>query len=113
MRQKQIHRMRHVIAELVARLPEQERQTEDVRALASYGCLTQMHVVRLLAPSLQGENHTKDIDFSPAGIEARRQAGYDNTRAVLAREPWATGADPLEGFVLHEAAEGQMVASAG
>ena len=24
-----------------------------------------MHVVRLLAPQLENENHTKDVDFSP------------------------------------------------
>ena len=33
-----------------------------------YGCATRMHVVRLLAPQLECETHTKDIDFSPKGI---------------------------------------------
>ncbi len=70
-RQKQIHRLRHVIAELVSRMPEAERKSEAVRELASYGCLTRMHVVRLLAPPFEGEDHTKDIDFSPRGIRRR------------------------------------------
>ena len=44
-----------------------------------------MHVVRLLAPGLEGEDGNKDIDFSSAGIAARWRAGYENTKAVIAR----------------------------
>ena len=32
-----------------------------------WGCVTRMHVVRLLAPQLDDEDHTKDIDFTPVG----------------------------------------------
>jgi NTE family protein len=95
--------MRHIIAELAARLPPEERARPEVAEMAGYGCLTQMHVVRLLAPGLDGEDGYKDIDFSPRGIAARWQAGYDNTSAVIARAPWQEPVDPLEGFVLHEA----------
>ncbi|WP_431272196.1 DUF3734 domain-containing protein [Dankookia sp. P2] len=42
-----------------------------MRELAAYGCRTVMHVVRLLAPGLDQEDHAKDIDFSRAGIRAR------------------------------------------
>jgi NTE family protein len=101
-RQKQIHRLRHIIAELARRLPEPERQTNVVREMASYGCVTRMHVMRLLAPPLEGEDHTKDIDFSRAGIRSRWEAGYDNTRRVLANAPWEAEVDPVEGFYLHE-----------
>jgi NTE family protein len=101
-RQQQIHRLRHVIKELAARLPEAERSSEAARELASYGCQTRMHVVRLLAPQLDRETHTKDIDFSPDGIMQRWDAGYAHTRAELAREPWAGEFDPLAGVILHE-----------
>ena len=49
---------------------------------------TRMHVVRLLAPPLAGEDHSKDIDFSPEGIRARWAAGYADTARVLAQAPW-------------------------
>ena len=111
-RQKQMHRLRHVIAELVARLPEVERRSRAVKELASYGCLTRMHVVRLLAPPLDGEDHTKDIDFSPAGIRERWQAGYADTIRVLETAPWSGDFDPIEGFILHEARPG-VVMTAG
>jgi NTE family protein len=68
-----------------------------------------IHVVRLLAPPLVGEDHSKDIDFSPDGIRARWDAGYLDTSRVLQQKPWSHKVDPLEGFVLHEAAAGRML----
>jgi NTE family protein len=111
-RQRQIHRLRHVIAELAKMVPEADRATNFVREMAGYGCLTRMHVVRLLAPNLAGEDHLKDIDFSPAGIRARWDAGYLDTSRVLARAPWTAQHDPLEGFILHEARAGEMMPEA-
>jgi NTE family protein len=101
-RQQQAHRLRHVINQLAARLPESERNDPAVRELTSYGCPTRMHVVRLLAPQLDHETHTKDIDFSPSGIMRRWDAGYAHTRSVLERAPWVGEFDPLSGVVLHE-----------
>jgi NTE family protein len=101
-RQKQIHRLRHIIAELAMRLPPEERDANDARDMASYGCLTRMHVVRLLAPPLEGEDHTKDIDFSRKGIRARWAAGYGDARRWIDGAPWEAEVDPIEGFYLHE-----------
>ena len=110
-RQKQLHRLRHVVSELVKRMPEQLRQDPEVQDLAGYGCLTRMHVVRLLAPTLDGEDHTKDTDFSPAGIHARWAAGYEDTRRLIAMAPWEGEFDAIEGFILHEAKAGTEVVS--
>jgi NTE family protein len=101
-RQQQAHRLRHVINQLAARLPESERRDPAVRELASYGCPTRMHVVRLLAPQFDHETHTKDIDFSPSGIMRRWDAGYAHTRSALERVPWIGEFDPLSGVVLHD-----------
>lgn len=110
-RQKQLHRLRHVVSELVKRLPENERQSNVVRDLAEYGCLTRMHVVRLLAPPIDGEDHMKDIDFSSARICARWEAGLADTRSVIAKAPWQGEFDPIEGVILHEARAGTHVTS--
>ena len=67
-RQRQVHKLRHVVSELVKFIPEDGRNDPMVKDLAEYGCRTQMHVVRLLAPRLDNENHTKDIDFSPTAF---------------------------------------------
>ena len=110
-RQQQVHRLRHVINQLAARLPEAEFRNEVVQELVGYGCSTQMHVVRLLAPQLDRETHTKDIDFSPSGIMKRWDAGYTHTKAVLERAPWVGEFDPLSGVVLHEQMEVMPVAA--
>jgi NTE family protein len=101
-RQRQVHRLRHVIGELVKHLPEEARRSPEVRELAGYGCQTRMHVVRLLAPRLDNENHTKDVDFTAASIGRRWEAGYLATRQSLEQRPWDREGDPLEGVVLHE-----------
>jgi NTE family protein len=111
-RQRQIHRLRHIVAELAAMIPEDKGRDNLVAEMASYGCLTRMHVVRLLAPALDFEDHAKDIDFSPDGIRQRREAGYRHTLATLKQAPWRAPVDPTEGFVLHEACGGQMIETA-
>jgi NTE family protein len=108
-RQKQIHRLRHVIAELARRLPDEVRNSDEVRRLAGYGCLTRMHVVRLLAPPVEGEGHTKDIDFSARGIRARWDAGYADALRVLRQQPWTHAFDPIEGLILHDTEAGAIV----
>jgi NTE family protein len=111
-RQQQTHRLRHVISQLVEQIPAERRSNnEAMRELAGYGCKTQMHVVRLLAPRIESENHTKDIDFSPSSIRARHQAGYRATVKALERAPWRGDFDPIEGVILHEAMSDFMAAA--
>jgi Patatin phospholipase len=75
------------------------RKSDDVRELASWGCLTRMHVVRLLAPRLANEDHTKDVDFSPSGIRMRWEAGYASAQRAIAQKPWQGDFDPLDGVI--------------
>jgi NTE family protein len=108
-RQLQTHRLRHVIKELVGYLPEEVRNSAAVRELASYGCLTRMHVVRLLAPRVGSEDHTKDVDFSPAGIRRRWEAGYENACRAIELAPWRGEFGPLDGVILHEPGDARRV----
>ena len=100
-RQKQIHHLRHIIRELTKQVPATKQQDANVKELASWGCGTQMHVAHLLAPRLDSEDHTKDIDFTPGGIRARREAGHADTMRMIERAPWAAPADPIEGVIEH------------
>lgn len=110
-RQRQIHKLRHIITELGALLPDEVRRRNDVAELIGYGCKTRMHVVRLLVPALDNEDHSKDIDFSPRGIAERRDAGYRHTMDVVEKRPWEAEVNEIEGFVLHEACGGEMQGS--
>ena len=105
-RQKQIHRLRHVIRELNKHIPAEEQSDPEVQELASWGCGTTMHVVHLLAPRVEGEDHTKDLDFTPAGVLARWQAGYADTLRMIERAPWQDPKTSLtEGVIEHRLPE--------
>jgi NTE family protein len=100
-RQKQIHRLRHVIRELTQQLSASKQADPLVKELSSWGCGTTMHVAHLLAPRLESEDHTKDIDFTAAGVRARREAGYADTARMVERSPWRAPTDPIEGVIEH------------
>jgi NTE family protein len=110
-RQQQAHRLRHVISQLVRLCPDDVRKSEAVRELAGYGCVTQMHLVPLLAPRLENENHMRDIDFSPRGIGLRREAGYEAAMRALKQAPWQAEFDPIEGVILHESMQDLAIAA--
>lgn len=109
-RQKQIHKLRHVVRELAAVLPSDVTEDPLVRALASYGCQTVMHVVHMVAPPFTGEARGDDSDFSPANVAAHWQAGFTDAMNVIDKAPWNDVFDPLEGFILHEYRGGKLIA---
>jgi NTE family protein len=106
-----MHKMRHIIRDLAKLLPDDVRRTQEAKLLSAFGCHTTMHVVRLLAPQLENENHTKDVDFSPSSIRMRWEAGYTNTMRALEQAPWEREFDPLEGVILHEPRPDMMEAA--
>lgn len=110
-RQRQIHRLRHVIRELAQFLPEHERERRDVKDLLAWGCGTTMHVVELDAPLFGGDDINKDIDFSLSGIGRRWSAGYADTREAIERAPWSEALDPMEGIAVHRAGGAHVVAT--
>jgi NTE family protein len=100
--QQKIHKLRHIIRELVKHLPDECRQRPEVAELSSWGCGTTMHMVQLMAPRLPNEDHTKDIDFTRQGIQARWQAGHDDAMRAIAQAPWQQPVDPRDGIVIHD-----------
>ena len=100
-RQKQIHRLRHVIRQLTDQLPAGKRADPKIKELTAWGCGTTVHVAHLLAPRLEGEDQTKDIDFTAAGVKARREAGYADALRMVERSPWREPTDPIEGVIEH------------
>src|SRR5258708_14985100 len=112
-RQKQIHHLRHIIREIAKHVPEKARASAPMRELASWGCGTIMHVVRLVAPTLDGEDHTKDIDFTPTGVRARREAGSTAARRIIQRAPWDAPVEPSGGVVIHDPGTGARPLAVG
>jgi NTE family protein len=100
-RQAQIHRMRHVIRELVGMIPQERQNTPEVQELADWGCATTMHLIEINAEPIDGETNARDYDFSRAAIRARWEAGYADTRRMIERRPWDDAVDPKLGVALY------------
>lgn len=100
-RQKQIHRLRHVIRELEHYIPADQRDDAAVRELLGWGCGTTMQVIELDAPNLDGDDLHKDIDFSASGIRRRWAAGYEDTARMLEKAPWREPPNPMEGIAVY------------
>jgi Patatin phospholipase len=78
-RQLETQRQRHIILELAKRLPPAIRGEAPIREMIGWGCARTMHIKQLLAPRLDDEDHLKEMDFSPAGIFGRWDAGRVDT----------------------------------
>ena len=100
-RQQQIHKLRHIIREMSKMLPPALRDKPEMKDLSAWGCGTTMHLVRMLAPRLEGEDGTKDIDFTAHGVRSRWEAGYKDAQRAIAEAPWAEPTDAREGLVIH------------
>jgi Patatin phospholipase len=61
-----------------------------------------LHESAVELPRVENESHAKDIDFSPAGICRRWEAGYADTKRALAEQSWIGEFGPFDGVVLHE-----------
>jgi NTE family protein len=101
-RQQQNHKLRHIIREIAMRLPEPLRKDAHMRKLCAWGCGTTMHLMRLHAPRLDGEDGSKDIDFSRMGIEARARAGREDAHRMIEEAAWTDPVDPSDGVVIHD-----------
>ena len=101
-RQAQIHQLRHIVRELARALLTDALARPELREMASYGCGTVMHLMRLMAPRLPDEDHTKDMDFNTARIRLRWQAGLHDARRMLAQQAWLAPVGPMEGLAVHD-----------
>lgn len=101
-RQAQIHQLRHIVRELARELPPAALARPKLREMASYGCGTVMHLIRLVAPRLPGEDHTRDMDFSTSSIRTRWQAGLEGARRAIAQQAWLSPTGPVDGLIIHD-----------
>jgi NTE family protein len=111
-RQAQIHQLRHIVRELTRELPAAALAKPELQAMASYGCGTVMHLMRLVAPRLPDEDHTKDMDFNASRVRVRWQAGLRDARRTLEARAWQAPVSAMDGLVVHDLPVDDVVAAA-
>ena len=73
-RQRETHKLRHVITNLLEYVPEEEKSDPLYQELAGYRCDTRMHVVRLLSPKPTTKHRRTSISRRRASAPARKRA---------------------------------------
>ena len=101
-RQEHIHRLRHMVRELVRMMPKELRNSPAVKEIARHGCGTFMHIVRINANPHKNDDLLREIDFTTAGIGRRWRAGYEDAMRTLERRPWEKPIDPMAGVAVHD-----------
>ncbi len=96
------HALQHKLRELYARLPPGERTPDDERELASLGCDSTMHIVRLPYSGRDWHMAAKDVNFSKGSIEWRWDQGYKDAMRALRHAGWLRLVAEDTAVVVHE-----------
>jgi NTE family protein len=86
---KRIHKLRHVLADLLERLPDDLKNSPEARLLAGEAERKAYNVVHLIYRAKTYEGHSKDYEFSRLSMQEHWRAGYRDARRTLRhREVW-------------------------
>lgn len=76
-------KLRHTLAGLLEKLPEDLKSSADVRLLNSVAERKVYNIVHLIYRAKNYEGHSKDYEFSRLSMREHWRAGYDDARRTL------------------------------
>ncbi len=80
---KYAQRLRHTLADLLEKLPEDLRNDPDARLLAKEAEHKVYNIVHLIYRARNYEGHSKDYEFSRLSMQEHWRAGYHDARRTL------------------------------
>jgi NTE family protein len=80
---KQIQKLRHALAGLLEKLPEDLKRGPEARLLGSVADRTVYNIVHLIYRAKAYEGHSKDYEFSRLSMEEHWRAGYRDAQRTL------------------------------
>jgi len=80
---KHTQRIRHAVAQMLAQLPRQAAEDQQVKSLRSFVDEKVYNIVHLIYRSKIYEHDSKDYEFSRLSMEEHWKAGYDDTVHTL------------------------------
>lgn len=80
---KHVQRLRHALAGLLNRLPEDLSQDEDVKLLGTAASHNVYNIVQLIYRPRSHESHSKDYEFSRRSMQDHWRAGYHDALRTL------------------------------
>jgi NTE family protein len=102
-RQKELRRLRQIIAYLIGMLPDDKREAFQNMNLGEHSEKSVTHLVQLNARGPECEDPLSDIDFSRSALLQRWDQGYSDTRRMLDARPWEEPVSPFHGIAIHGA----------
>jgi NTE family protein len=80
---KHVQRLRHALAGLLERLPDDLKSTPEARLLGSAADRAIYNIIHLIYRTRDYEGHSKDYEFSPFSMEEHWRAGYCDAQRTL------------------------------
>lgn len=80
---KHVQRLRHALAALLKRLPEDLNQHEDVKLLSTAASHSTYNIVQLIYRASSHEGPSKDYEFSRPSMQDHWRAGYHDALRTL------------------------------
>jgi NTE family protein len=80
---KHIQKLRHTLAGLLDKLPEELKNSREARLLGTVAERKVYNIVHLIYRAKSYEGHSKDYEFSRLSMQEHWRAGYHNARRTL------------------------------
>ena len=80
---REMHALRHAIAEMLEHLPENMKHRPEMKTLQANADSKVYNIAHLIYHNEGYEGYTKDVEFSRLSMEAHWQAGYEDTVRTL------------------------------
>jgi NTE family protein len=80
---KYVQRLRHTLADLLEKLPEDLRNSPDARLLGKEAEHKVYNIIHLIYRAQNYEGHSKDYEFSRLSMQEHWRAGYHDARRTL------------------------------
>jgi NTE family protein len=99
---KNTQKLRIAVANLIKKLPEELRDSEDVKLLASEANDKVCNIVHLIYRARSYEGVAKDFEFSRRTMEEHWKSGYENAKQTLAAPDIMQLPDRAEGVKIFD-----------
>lgn len=97
-----LHNLRRTLHAVHEKLPDELKTVDDIKQLATLGCNTTMHIVRLPYAGRDWQMASKDINFSKGSVAWRWEQGYRDAMRAIGTGGWLTEVPDGVGVVVHE-----------
>ncbi|MEC5216872.1 NTE family protein [Actimicrobium sp. GrIS 1.19] len=97
-----LHNLRLALHAMHAKIPAELQTKADIKHLATLGCDSIMHIVRLPYAGRDWHMASKDINFSKGSIAWRWEQGYNDAMRAIGSRGWLNQVPEGVGVVVHE-----------